>query len=293
MKKNILGLFDISLFFSVLVLVTIGIVFIYSSGINSSGMNVSNEFVKQIIFAITGLILMVFAALIDYRRIYRYVPYFFIGLCMLLLYTGFFGRYVNGAKSWIGIGEFGVQPSEFGKIIFILFFSWYLDKSSKYSERRRFIAALCILLIPLLLILLQPDLGTASVYIPIFLIMSFIAGIPLRYLLLVILSGSFTIIFTVLPIWESEIARKSLPIMQILRNDTIRFIIIISTSIITLIGIIGRQLFKNRYYYWISFFFGILTFSLAASLGVRKVLKEYQIKRLIVFLNPDTDPLGA
>ncbi|MDR1785009.1 MAG: FtsW/RodA/SpoVE family cell cycle protein, partial [Spirochaetaceae bacterium] len=185
MKKNFVSIFDPLLFFPMLVLVVFGIVFIYSSGFNSSGINVSNEFIKQIIFAATGLLLMTASSFFDYRRVYRYVPYIFIGLAVVLLYTGIFGRYVNGARSWLGIGEFGVQPSEFGKVGFILFFAWYLDKSAGYPDFQRFIGALLILLIPLGLILLQPDLGTASVYVPIFLVMCFFAEIPLRYILVV------------------------------------------------------------------------------------------------------------
>ena len=293
MKKTIFNIIDIPLFISVLLLTGVGIIFIYSSGINSSGVQVSNEFFKQIIFAATGVIWMLAASLVDYRSVYRYAPHCFAVLAALLLYTVFFGRYVNGAKSWLGIGEFGVQPSEFGKIIFILFFAWFLEKSSGLTDRHRFIAALCILVVPLFLILLQPDLGTASVYLPIFLVMCFMAGVPLRYLFIVIFSGLLTIIFALIPIWETEIAQRSFSVLQIFRNDKFRLIIIFSAGIITLVGFTGRLIFRNRYYYWIAYASGILTFSLSASMAVRKVLKDYQMKRLIVFLNPDSDPRGA
>jgi rod shape determining protein RodA len=292
-KKTVLSMIDIPLFLSVLILTAVGIVFIYSSGINSSGVLVSNEFFKQTVFAATGIIWMLAASLADYRRVYRYAPHCFLALSLLLIYTVFFGRYVNGAKSWLGIGEFGVQPSEFGKIIFILFFAWFLDKSSSLADRHRFIAALCILVVPLFLILLQPDLGTASVYVPIFLVMCFMAGVPPRYLFVVIFSGMLTIIFALIPIWEAEIARRTFTILQIFTNDTLRLLIIFSLGFITLVGFTGRLIFKNRYYYWISYVSGILTFSLGASMAVRKVLKDYQMKRLIVFLNPDSDPRGA
>ncbi|GMO51425.1 MAG: rod shape-determining protein RodA [Treponemataceae bacterium] len=293
MKKSIPVLFDLALFFPVICLIAMGIVFIFSSGINSSGIQVSNEFIKQIIFASVGVIWMIIASLVDYRKLYRYTPYAFGALGALLLYTAFFGRYVNGAKSWLGIGEFGVQPSEFGKIVFILFFAWFLDKSAGLADRQRFIIALCILIAPLILILLQPDLGTASVYIPIFLVMCFFAGIPIRYLILVILSGSLMLVLALLPIWETEIVRKTYPVLLILRNDKIRLIVIVAAGSITVVGFIGRLISKRGYYYWISYAFGIITFALASSMVVRRVLKDYQMKRLIVFLNPDSDPRGA
>jgi rod shape determining protein RodA len=66
-----------------------------------------------------------------------------------------------------------------------------------------------------------------------------------------------------------------------------------ATGVIALVGAVGNLFSKNRYYYWISFFSAILTFSMIGSTAVGKVLKTYQIKRLIVFLDPNTDPLGA
>jgi rod shape determining protein RodA len=282
-----------TLFFSVLCLTAAGIVSIYSAGINSGGVQVSNEFVKQIVFACTGLVLMILVSLADYRRLYRYTPAAFGVLTAFLLYTAFFGRYVNGARSWLGIGEFGVQPSEFGKIVFILFFAWFLDKSSALSDRRRFILSLCILVVPLMLILMQPDLGTASVYIPIFLVMCFIAGVPPRYLILVVLSGLLTLVFALLPIWESEIARKTYPVLLILRNDRIRLIVVVAALAVTVVGFAGRLVSKRPYYYWISYVFGIVAFALGAAMAARRVLKDYQMKRLIVFLNPYSDPRGA
>ena len=89
MKKTIFNIIDIPLFISVLLLTGVGIIFIYSSGINSSGVQVSNEFFKQIIFAATGIIWMFAASLVDYRSVYRYAPHCFAGLAVLLLYTVF------------------------------------------------------------------------------------------------------------------------------------------------------------------------------------------------------------
>ena len=121
MKFKYLQFFDFILFFCVVALVTFGVLFIYSSGINSEGMNVSNEYIKQIIWGGTGLLFMLAISLLDYRKIARYAPGFFAGACAVLLFTKFFGRYVNGARSWLGFGPFGIQPSEFCKIVFIIF----------------------------------------------------------------------------------------------------------------------------------------------------------------------------
>lgn len=293
MKLRFFELFDYVLLISMVLLICIGVFFIYSSGVNSSGVSISKEYIKQIIFACSGLILTVGLALFDYRKLKRWIPQLFILFLLALLYTMVFGRYVNGARSWIGIGDFGIQPSEFGKIIYILFLAWYLERSQSTSPLKRFCIALGILCVPMCLILLQPDLGTASVYVPIFLAMCFVAGLPLRYIMAVLSIGLITILFTVLPVWEEVIYKESIPIITIFTNDRLRFIVIGAFSLICLIGILGQIIYKNKYYYWITYFSGILATSFVGSIVAGKVLKDYQIKRLIVFIDPSIDPLAS
>lgn len=268
--------------------------FIYSSSINSEGISVTNEYIKQIIWAVIGLVIMVFITIYDYRRLENISLYGYLFLVLLLIYTRIFGRYVNGAKSWIGIGEIGVQPSEFGKIFFILFLARYLSNSKNTPPFKRFCIATGILLIPMGLILIQPDMGTASVYLPIFLIMCFLAGIPLTYLLFILSFGLLTIFFAILPVWNTEIAKTPLAVISILTNMKLRVLLMIALTLITLIGfIIRRYLHGPKYIFWISYVFGIITLSLIFSMLFTKVLKDYQIKRLIIFMDPNTDPLGA
>ena len=291
---KILKSFDYFLCLCVLVLVTIGILFIYSSGINSEGINVSREYVKQIIWASIGVVLMILMTAYDYRHFSRYVQYMYGFLCLVLIYTRIFGRYVNGARSWIGFGGFGIQPSEFCKIIFILFLAWYLERSENENSKNRFIKSLLILAFPLGLILLQPDLGTASVYIPIFIIMCFVADIPIRYIFLIIAGGGLSVVFAVLPIWQSEIAHTSIPVINILTNTKLCLIVISASAVISAIGAVGTIFYRgNKTFYWIAYVFGVFCVSLVLSRMFRIVLKDYQIQRLIVFIDPSSDPLGA
>ncbi|MDR0709228.1 MAG: FtsW/RodA/SpoVE family cell cycle protein, partial [Spirochaetaceae bacterium] len=109
--QNILGI-DYILLFSAITLAVFGILFIYSSGINASGVQVSNEYIRQIIFASFGLVLALVLAMINYRRLYELSVYLYLGTLALLVYTFLFGRMVSGARAWIGIGSFGIQPSE-------------------------------------------------------------------------------------------------------------------------------------------------------------------------------------
>ena len=294
MRNKWYTMIDYITLLAVLTLVTIGILFIYSSSINSDGVSVTNEYIKQIIWASIGFVLMIFITFYDYRRTEALSIYLYILLILLLIYTRLFGRYVNGAKSWIGIGEFGVQPSEFGKIFFMLFLARYLDNSVNESPLKRFIVATGILLVPMGLILLQPDLGTSSVYLPMFLVMCFIAGIPIRYIMYMILFGLFTILFAILPVWNSEISATPIAAINILTSSKLRIILILSVMLITLLGIVIRRYFKGpNYIFWITYFSSIISLSLIFSLVFGKLLKDYQIKRLIIFMNPNVDPLGA
>ncbi|MBR7064350.1 MAG: rod shape-determining protein RodA [Treponema sp.] len=294
MKIKILEAFDYVLFACVMILITCGILFIYSAAINSEGLLVSNEYIKQIIWASSGIILLVFFTLYDYRKLGEYVRFFYIAFILVLVYTCIFGKYVNGAKSWIGIGDFGIQPSEFGKIVFILCLAKYLDSSKEEIPLKRFIYSIIITGIPMLLILAQPDLGTASVYVPIFLIMCFVARLPLSYILFVTGVGLGMIFFTVLPVWNDEIASVHSVAIASLKTLRIRALLMFTGTIILLICIVVRRyLHGKKYFYWLGYLCVIFLLSFSMSFVAGKVLKSYQIKRLMVYLNPASDPQGA
>lgn len=293
LRRKIFEVFDYILLLCVLILVTLGICFIYSSGVNSEGILVSKEYIKQIIWASVGLVFMIFFAFFNYKKFEKYISWIYIGFIILLVYTMFFGRYVNGARSWIGLGEFGIQPSEFGKIIYIIMLAKYLASSKNENPFKRFLKATVIFLIPVGLILLQPDLGTATAYIPIYFLMCFFANIKPKFLGYVLGIGILTILFTVLPVYNHYILAKPIWFINTLTNQHIKFVITAITLLIALAGYILRKYFRfPKYFFWISYGFSIVALSLILSSFTSKVLKEYQIQRLIVFLDPSIDPRG-
>lgn len=294
MKIRIFQLIDWIMLLCVLILTATGICFIYSSAINQHGQLVTNEYAKQIVWAALGLALMIAAAIYDYRSFERYITVLFSTLIVLLILTRLFGKTVNGAKSWLGVGSFGIQPAEFGKIIYILFLAWYFHKTEELSERKRFFGALGIMLWTMGLILIQPDLGTSSVYVPIFLFMCFAAGVPLRYIMFILAFGMLTILAAILPVWQDQIARHTYSLLSILTVKKIRVLFTIGFGAITVIGLLGKLFFRhNKYYYWITYASVIIFGALVCSIAVSKVLKPYQIQRLIIFLDPYTDKQGS
>lgn len=294
-SHSILTALDPFLIIPVISLVTIGVFFIYSSGVNSSGVLVTNEHIKQIIWGGIGFVFMIFFAFYDYRRYSSSVSkYAYIALIVVLLYTTLFGRFVNGAKSWIGIGDFGVQPSEFGKVIFILFLARYLEKSINDNQLKRLFVASCIFALPVLLILAQPDLGTASVYIPIFFFMCFMAQVPLTYLMFLVGVMASMVIFTVLPVWNEYIMHGSVNFVVMLSNQKLKLVLTLAcTAIVLICAVVRTYLHGAKYFFWIGYCFAIAAIGLLMSFGTGKVLKEYQIQRLIIFMDPSVDSLGA
>ena len=284
---------DYILLFAALTLEIFGILFIYSSGVSSEGVLISSEYRRQIIWGAAGVIIALVITLIDYRRIYDLSVYFYLGSIVLLIFTLVFGRIINGTR-WLRFGSIGIQSSEFTKITTILFLAWYLD-STKRNQKDfvRFIVSCVIVLIPMGIILLQPDLGTALVFIPILLGMSFVAGISRRYIIFLGLYIIFAGILLVLPLWQTSILQNTIPVLSLLTNSRFIAISCLAMSLIAAIAWLGFIRYHKRYFYWICYMAGMLVLSMGTSFAAQKVLKEYQLMRLIVFMDPNVDPRGS
>lgn len=293
-RKTTIFNIDLILVFSVLVLCIIGVLFIYSSGVSSTGELVNREFLKQIIWVTTGLVLMIVFMLVDYNKL-KSISWIIYGVNILLLITTLiFGKVMNGARSWLGIGSFGIQASEFAKLSSILLASFLL---TDHLKKREGILPLVILsgviFFPMMLILVQPDLGTAMVFIPILVGLAFIGGIPYRYILgflsIFILTSTFLLLYAWFKIQDIHY------IAYIRLFSDIKLFRIIFASLISLaiLGAIGLIFFRKRIYYWFIFAMVVLLVSYSGAFAAAKVFKEYQLMRLIVFLDPGIDPRGA
>jgi rod shape determining protein RodA len=143
------------------------------------------------------------------------------------------------------------------------------------------------------IILIQPDFGTSLVFIPILLAMTFIGGIGTRYVLFLVGCIALTGILMVLPYWQETVLRGAMPALMILTNVRFILISVAVLILISLIALIGYFRYKKRYFYGIVYTGAIGIFSLLSSFASHKVLKDYQIMRLIVFLDPNVDPRGS
>lgn len=170
----------------VILLLIIGLVALYSA----STSNDVTEFKKQIMWILIGIPLLLAMMFIDYRTLARFSPIFY-GISLVLLVLVLFTSAVNGASSWFNIGSFSMQPAEFAKIAVILFLANTISKMGYDQERKinkplNLLKTIAIVLLPVLLIAMQPDLGTATAYIFALVFILFVAGIDKRYIIVAI-----------------------------------------------------------------------------------------------------------
>lgn len=286
--------FDFIILLAVICLSIISVCFIYSSGLNSEGVNTSYEFIKQIVWVLTGLILLGVIILLDYTFLFDFA-YYIYGICILMLViTLLLGNTVNGSRSWLGFAGFGIQPSEFAKLGTIIALAAFCSKNrEKIRTLSIFLRAALIPALPMMLILAQPDLGTSLVYIPIFLAVLFMAGAKIRYLFFFVACGFGVTLFTIIPMWSGYVLKQETALVAIFSNQMLMIAILAACLLIVLLSAIGWVIFKKGCYYWICYSFVIISCSLFMSVAAQRILKPYQIMRLVVFLDPSVDPQGA
>ncbi|TQS75870.1 stage V sporulation protein E [Ornithinibacillus gellani] len=174
---------DYTLLFVILLLLGIGIVMVYSSSYVWAEYKYGDSFYfvkRQLLFAGAGVAAMLFLMAVPYTMLRKYAGIIAIGcfvLLLLVLIPGI-GMVRGGARSWIGVGAFSIQPSEFMKLGLIIFLSMYLSVNQKYiqSFKKGFLPPLLIVFLAFGLIMLQPDLGTGVVLVLTCMVILFAAG---------------------------------------------------------------------------------------------------------------------
>ena len=154
---------------------------------------------RQALYAGVGLVGFVVAMLIDpavYRRCSRAIYLGLIGVMALVLVAGAATR---GSRRWIDIGFFPFQPSEFGKVLLALFLAAFLaDRAKRLNEFRVPLAAIALAAGPILLVFVQPDIGTALVYIAVLAAVLFVSGVRWLHLALI---GTVALIGVLAVLW--------------------------------------------------------------------------------------------
>ncbi|MEE9288298.1 MAG: rod shape-determining protein RodA [Bacteroidota bacterium] len=255
--------FDWKTLLIMLVLLALGLISIYSATYDAGA---SENFYKQVVFMGIGLFAMAGMMLIPFRtlQLLSYVLYF----ASLLLLAGVLigGKTVSGSTSWFTLGPISVQPSEFMKLTTILAIASFLSRSDVDLDRFKYLAGtLAFTLVPVFLILLQPDIGTALVYL--------LMVVPIVYW-----SGAsgFMVIAIISPPLAAIAALFGL------------------TPFLITIALIFTALWVSKQ----NRFIAAIAFSVTVLIGVslqyfHRTLPAYQQRRIEAFLDPHADPLGA
>ncbi|EAZ81533.1 rod shape-determining protein RodA [Algoriphagus machipongonensis] len=244
---------------------------VYDGQVDKSIFDFSINSGKQLVWIGTaiGLIIVIMAA--DYRLFENLAIPLYIFLLVLLVITPFVGKEVNGQVLTIGFGSFRIQPGEFAKFATALALAKFMERPTFDLSKPNFqLRAFAVLFLPIILIILQPDTGTAMVYFSM-LIMFYREGFPQKYYILGI--GMIAVVLLALGIENN---------------------LYLVGAIVVIVGIliaIGKKT-PQRIIAFSVIGIGLIAFIYSLDFVVSK-LPEHQQNRIMVLFNPDLDPLGV
>jgi len=259
--------FSRGLLFSPLLLVPLFLVIISGFLIKSiqSDFLVSN-YSSHILTGFLGYFLAFFISFIPLERIRKFFIPFYLCTLISLVLIYFFGISVSGAQRWLNLGIFSFQPSEVAKLSTVLTLALVLDKKIIVSLRDLVLPSL-VVIVPWLLIFFQPDLGTSLVLLVFTGVMLYWSQIPVEWILILV----FGIVTSILYL--------NLPTLLIFWIPFIGFLAYRSTK-------------KKIIFSSLAISFHLLVVKLTPILW-QYGLKQYQRDRLVLFLDPNRDPLGG
>ncbi|MBS1489858.1 MAG: rod shape-determining protein RodA [Bacteroidetes bacterium] len=244
---------------------------VYDENAKQSIFDLSLNSGRQLLFIAASALIALAITIID-MRFYETFAYVFYGIILVILVmVPVIGKEVGGNKAWIGIGSFGLQPSEFAKCITALAVAKYIGSVGFRMENLRNQAMLFVMIgLPMGLILLQKDTGTALVFTS-FVLVFFREGMS-PFLLIVGLCAITIFILTLLipnPIYLHIAIGVVLLVLIVTGKKKIRRIILLTVGALLISGVIE-----------------------SVDYVVHDVLKPHQQNRIKALINPDADPLG-
>ena len=242
-----------------------GLLAVFSATYTGSG----DYFSRQLWFGVLGISLMMIISFIPPRFISRASYFLYAMSLVLLVLVLIFGKRIAGSKSWFSVGSFGIQPSEFAKITTILALANYMTSSEEgfrnLNRPFEFFKAAMFVLVPVGLIMQQPDMGTSLVFLSMILPIFFWAELS-PFVLMAIISPIFVVIGALFgtPYFIAALIGVALVLMYFKRNMIIIGIIVLVNIVI---GISADSLYSK--------------------------LQPYQQRRIQAVFDPALDPLGS
>jgi len=267
--------FDPFLIVIYIILVVVGWMAIFSSCYDPiSFVNIfdtSAAYGKQLIWIGTSVLIAIGILLIDARIYQNYSYHIYIFFIILMLLVLLVGTEISGAKAWIKVGGFSIQPSEFMKMATALALAKFLNEGKTSSEKRNiWLLSFLIILIPILIVFLQRDTGSALVFFS-FIILFYREGMSGK----LFLYGAFAIFIFVFTLYFNEIYAIAL----------LTFIFIVTTLISKTDK---KKLIKNAFLLGLS-----IAFVFLVNIAYNHVFQPHQKQRIESMLGKTSDPKGA
>ena len=183
MSRNILKNIEWWILISAIILCIIGCVALYSATQSDN----YESFRRQLVWIGISVAIMIIVTFINYEFLIKISPIFYI-ISIILLIAVLFTKSINGASSWFNIGAFSLQPGELSKVAVVLFLAYIITKIQKRGKEEinrfsKLLIIISIVALPVLLIILQPDFGTAVAYILAFAMILYVAGLDKKFLI--------------------------------------------------------------------------------------------------------------
>jgi rod shape determining protein RodA len=256
--------YDYITLFLVLMLVASGMIAIYSATDATVGSE-NGFFVKQLIWAIIGIIALFAVSYISLKFINRISYWLYVISIFLLLLVLVVGRAGQGAERWLVLGPINLQPSEIAKLATIMAVSKYLsDKYADVNKLKFFFISVGLILLPFMLIARQPDLGTALVFLALIIPLLFWAG--LNWFHIFTITTPLLTMLLAFNFWTFMILMLAIALILVYSRK--KPIVIVAVFLLNIgVGIATPYLWNQ--------------------------LKPYQQQRIVTFINPEKDPKGA
>lgn len=255
--------FDYTTFFSVILLTIVGFLAIYSATYDAA-MNI--RFKNQLWFAGAGLTVMLIMTFLPVRwlEVSAYVLYA-IAL-ILLVYVAIEGRKVNGHRSWIMIGQMQFQPSELAKLATIFAMGRFLGKDRNLTQIVPLLTTIALVILPVILVMLEPDPGSAIIFVGFLGIILLWSGADLFILSAITAPAAVAVL---------SLFGRTPMLISVLVGGAVLFLVFRRNLVLTVscYGLIIAIAFSTNFIY--------------------NHLPQYQQKRAQVLLDPELDPLGA
>ncbi len=292
LRKELTSIFDWVLLVPMLLLVTISIVALNSAGFDIYTQESDRVYITQFIAAIFGLVSLVLIMIVDYTKFRKYAYWIYGFGCLLVIITLVFGQRIRGVKGWLAIGGHSVQFSEFMKIAVIIMLARYLENRAKeINTVFDLIVPGIIVGVPFLMILMQPDLGTALVFIPIIIFMLIIDDADISLIISVVSIALIGVSIPVYVTYSSHVSPAALPPLAVFFSKTNNLLLMALIASVLIIGtIVIHNIKKIRLNEIFMRVFIVVIFASLLAAVFDTILQPYQQMRLVVAVNPEKLP---